>query len=150
MKFEKQLTPFELQELVNTFYQPLVFKVDTTSQLGTTVVPPNFNRSMELMLEVGEKQFKQCLDGMDKPGNNTSEITFRYKNMDDIHCICIVTESSYKQDVTDRSKFWITVVVISVPEELTLQGSTWRSDQIYEEITEIKHGGIIERSRKKL
>jgi len=82
----------ELQELINTFYQPLVYKVDMTSTLGTKVEPPNFQREMELILEVSKKEYDQCGEEFCRQAEPAlrsnrcvSNLTLTYRNVSDNH-----------------------------------------------------------------
>ena len=140
----------ELQELIDTFYQPLVYKIDLTSPLGIKVEPPNFNREIELILEVNEKQYVQCLKEMHLPKPNLLEITLSYKNINDIHCNCFVIEINSEMDRLEGNKFWTTIIIISVPQEIIIQNTTWKVGEVYEEITKMKSGGLIERKRVKI
>ena len=139
----------ELQTLINTFYQPLVYKIDLTSPLGTKIEPPDFQREMELTLRVNEVEFNQCEDKIRQPNNELLNIELSYKNVEKINCKCILIGINCELN-KKGNEFWVDIIIIDVPREITIQNNIYKSWEIYEEIIKIKSGGRIEHKRIKV
>ena len=123
MELKKQLTPFELTELIKTFYQ-------------LTISPlPNFKKEMELTFEVSQKEYEQYGDIIyertgksDQFKHRISGIVLTYQNVKDINCECIIAQTNCEMyEISFGNRFWVTLIIINVPKEIIIQNNTYKS-----------------------